>query len=386
MRGLDKNLITILVLIDFTKAFDTLSHRILLSILNHMGLDDTSQHFFNSFLSDRSQIVKIENILSTKRDVLAGVPQGAILSPLLYTLYTSEFPKILKDCNMHLYADDTQIYYSFDITNRDTAIETINDDIDRLVKASQKFSLLVNPEKTSVLVFTPKNMTEVVNRLPNIKVGNKSIPFSSEAKNLGLLIQSDLKFRLHVNKCIRLAYANLKMIYSIRCYLGRKQKKMLCESLVLSRFNFADSVYGPCISAEDRRRIQVVQNSCLRLTYGIRRGQHISHKLIDIGWLNMSNRRKLHQACIFHKVLIHKEPRYLYRKINFRSDVHNLNIRFKGRLTPPSHRTEGFKRSFSYQITKAINSLPHCIKSKPVSSFKNYLKRSLFSEQTLQQN
>lgn len=160
-----------------------------------------------------------------------------------------------------------------------------------------------------------------------------------------------------------------------------KQKKTLCDSLVLSRFNFADTVYGPCIDASDRRRIQVVQNSCLRLIYGIRRRQHISHKLVDAGWLNMSNRRTLHAACVCHKIILYKEPRYLYRKITFRNDVHNLNIRFKGRLTPPSHRTEQFKSSFSYQITKIFNSLPSYLKNMSSPSFRRTLKKILFSEQ-----
>ena len=110
--------------------------------------------------------------------------------------------------------------------------------------------------------------------------------------------------------------------------------------------------------------------------FGIRKHRHITHKLVDAGWLSMSNRRLLHSACLYHKIIINKTPSYLYRKILFRTDVHNVNIRFKGKLTPPVHRTETFKRSFSYQITKVYNGLPN-IKQYSFFKFKNFKKKSV---------
>lgn len=179
-RCLNRKLLTVLVLFVSSKpAFDTLNQEVLLKF---MGLDEVSHCFFKSFLTNRSQKVKLGSVISSPRQLSSGVPQGAILSPLLYTLYTSQFPKIVKDCNIHLYADDTQVYYSFDIAKKHQAMKIINDDIERLVKAADKYSLHINPTKTSALVFAPKNMTDVVAHLPKIKVGDKQIPFRDVTK------------------------------------------------------------------------------------------------------------------------------------------------------------------------------------------------------------
>lgn len=381
LRGFDKNKITVLVLIDFSKAFDTLNHEMLCAILKYYGFCDNVLKFFSSYLARRSQVVKINDQLSDPLVISSGVPQGSIVGPLLYTLYSSELVKAVKHCSVHFYADDTQLQHSFNIADAKQAVTYINTDLHELATAANNLALNINAQKTSVLVFGHQKMRNLVLPQINIKINDHSISVTESAKNLGLTYDTALRFKLHVSNCIRSAYFNLKMIFNNRQYLSKKSKTILCESLVLSRFNFCDSVYGPCIDYADKRRIQVVQNSCLRLIFGIRKGQRISHKLLDVNWLNMQNRRLLHSACVFHKIIVNKVPAYLYRKITFRTDVHNLNIRSKGNLTPPLHRTESYKRSFTYQIAHIYNNIPTSIKVKNVTQFKSALKIKLLREQ-----
>ncbi|CAH2012415.1 unnamed protein product [Acanthoscelides obtectus] len=126
------------------------------------------------------------------------------------------------------------------------------------------------------------------------------------------------------------AYLSLKFIYGSRKFLSLKLKIMLCDTLVLSLFNYADVLYGPHLTNLYRRKVQLVQNSCLRLAFGIQRRHRISHKLKDAGWLNMENRRLLHSAVFYHKEILVRTPQYLYQKITYRTDVHNINVRSKG--------------------------------------------------------
>ena len=149
-----------------------------------------------------------------------------------------------------------------------------------------------------------------------------------------------LRFKPHINSCIRIAYLNLKLIYNNKDFLSVPHRKLLCESLVLSRFNY--TLYRSNIDSDDARRIQVVQNSCLRLIFGIRRREHISHKLFDVSWLNMKNRRLFSSLCLFQKIIFFKYPKYLYRKITFRADVNNLNVRFKGQIISLLHKKRHF--------------------------------------------
>lgn len=383
LRASDNGLITVLVLFDFSKAFDMLNHEILLALLCHIGLDDHSVNLFRSYFSGRSQKVRINEKLSEALGLSSGVPQGSILGPMLYTLYTMYLPDALKTCGWHLYADDTQIYYSFKKEDVAEAVDLVNADIVGLLNFAESHSLKVNSAKTKILLFGPPKDRLAAMPHMRLKVGSDVIGCSDLGRNLGVTFDSDLRFRAHIARCIKVAYLNLKLIYSNRFFLSKKTKIILCESLVLSRFNFCDFVYGPCILARDKHRIQVIQNSCMRLIFGIRRRQHISHRLDELGWLNMANRRLLHAACLFYRIIQYKTPPYLYEKIQFRTDVHSLNLRFRGRLTPPKHRTERFKSSYSYQITAIFNSVPEGFRLFSEVKFRRSVKLWLLSRQNL---
>lgn len=128
-------------------------------------------------------------------------------------------------------------------------------------------------------------------------------------------------------------------------------------------------------------RIQRVQNSCIRFIYGIRKFQHVSHKFSELGWLKMQYRFNVYMLCLYHKILIFKSPPYLYNKITFRSDVHNINVRYRGLITTPMHRTSLFERGFQYNIATLYNDLPSEMKFFKLSKFKNEIKKYYVNKQ-----
>lgn len=146
---------------------------------------------------------------------------------------------------------------------------------------------------------------------------------------------------------------------------------------MLSHFNYCDVLYGPCLDGIYKLKIEKVQKNCLRFIYGIRKFDPVSHKLKDAKWLSMENRRKLHSLVLFHNIIYKNCPPYLTDKINFRTDVHNLNLRFKGLITPPPHKTSLFQRSFTYNIYKLYNGLSESLKSLKPSTFKIIMKKEL---------
>lgn len=356
-RASDAGKVTVLILLDYSKAFDMINHKMLISILGHIGFKDNAIKLVSSYLMDRSQVVTCNNRISESLKIEKGVPQGSILGPLLFTIYTSCFHKCLKNCNYHLYADDTQLYCSFPPSEMNVFCQMINQDLERLFKCAQKHGLKINPAKSTVIVFGSKSHRIHLQNVCSFIMGGEVVPFKEHVKNLGLIVDNDLRFRVHVNNLLRKAYVSLKMIYPHRRCLAREVKILLCDSLVLSHFNYCDSVYGPCLDSDDVRRIQKAQNSCLRFIYGIRRPQRISHKLGETRWLSMYNRRQLHMACFYTKIMIDKTPPYLFEKLQFRTDVHNLNIRRRDILTIPKHRKEFFKRSYSYRAAHLVNKI-----------------------------
>lgn len=380
LRAKDAGLITALVLFDFSKAFDTINHSMLLAICKHVGFSSGACELLTSYLEDRRQMVQISGSMSSLERVSSGVPQGSILGPLLYTLYTFALPKCLSFCSVHLYADDTQIYSSFAPSSVEMAVNNINRDIKSLLEYARSHCLNLNHAKTKLLLFGPQKTVDTLSRDFVLDVCGTTIKVVPEARNLGVVFDSALRFRTHISECLRSSYHKLKLIYSKRHSLDRRLKSTLCEALVLSRLNFCDIVYGPSLDSRDVRRIQVLQNSCLRLIYGVRRRQHISDKLKINRWLNMSDRRYLHLAVFFHKLLLHRSPPYLLNKITYRSDVHNINVRFRGSVSIPAHKTEAFKRSFSYQIARIYNPLSNDLKKKSLMSFKKHLRTELLAK------
>lgn len=377
----DRGMCTCLVLLDFSRAFDTINYEMLKSILHYIGFSEDSVKLIDNYTKNREQCVRLNNVSSNYLTLTSGVPQGSILGPLLFTIYTSNLVSNVNHCKIHLYADDTQLYYSFPSLDVERASFHINEDINKFIIAAQGHCLIINPNKSEVIIFGPKKQKNVVKSILNIAVEDTVLEKKDSVKSLGVIIDSDLRFENHIDKVLQKGYLSLKLIYGNRQCLPQKTKIMLCETLVLSLFNYADSLYGPCLNSLYTRKIQKLQNSCLRLIYGIRKNQRISHKLCEVKWLNMQNRRIHHAACLFHALILNKSPSYLYRKIKFRTDVHNLNVRFKGLLTPPMHRSQFFTRSFSYQICKIYNGISDELKTKRISNFKGKYKSILLERQ-----
>lgn len=371
--ALDRGELTALVMLDFSKAFDTINHGLLLSILRFIGLGELSLTFFKNYIFGRTQRVVLQGLSSECAAVCSGVPQGSILGPILFLIYTSSIYN-LKHCKFHVYADDTQIYRSFNHNNIQENVNLINSDLLALVNLAKRHNLQLNASKCSVMLFGSKIPRDTAADSLELFVDGTPLPIVKSAKNLGIHFDSNLRFRPHVNNLIKKSYFALKTLYANRFMISQKLKIQLCDSLVLANFNFCDVVYGPCIDGVDGRRVQRVQNSCLRFIYGIRRRERISHMVERTGWLSMAARREFHSACFFYKLMLSKSPPYLYNRIQFRTDVHNINIRRKDLLTIPRHRLEIFKRSFSYCISNLINKLPLCLKNSTFGSFKSKLR------------
>lgn len=380
LEASDRGELTALVLLDYSKAFDRLNHSLLLAILHYIGFEESAARLVHSYLADRNQAVRVNGKISGIVGLSCGVPQGSILGPLLFLIYTSQLRSYLRFSAVHFYADDTQLYLSFSPNNIEEANYRLTHDLNVLKRASEAHCLSINPSKSQLLLFGRKQCCDRYRNLLNISINNELLTVCNSAKNLGITINSNLRFTEHINNCIKRAFTNLKLIYSQRSLLNESLKKMLCDSIVLSHFNYGDVLYGPCLLDMDVKRIQLMQNSCVRLIGGIRgRDRGVSAKLREIKWLNMLERRLFHSLVLFNSIINKKRPDYLYDKIKFRFDVHNLDLRHKYDITPPKHTTALYERCFSYQVAYLYNKVPIEYKSISGPRFKFYLKGDIQS-------
>lgn len=381
IQATDENKLTVLVLLDYSKAFDCVNYNILLSMLHFHGFSSNAVKLLETYLIGRTQMVKRNDTLSSSLELSRGVPQGSILGPLLFCLYTATLNRHISHCRIHTYADDTQVYLSFDPKDLIASVHNINSDLQSIYNVSLEHELILNANKTKVLLFGTNATCQKYQNMININLNGVDVDYSSEARNLGLIMDNNFRYKKHVSNCIQKAYGNLRVLYPHRAYLNINTKTKLCETLVLSQFNFCGPIYSPCLDSVDSYRIQKVQNSCLRYIFGIRKYEHISHKLKDLKWLNMRNRFLLQSLSLFHSIITFKEPQYLYEKISFRTDIHNINIRYPNSITAPFHKTALFERSYNFIMYKVYNKVPEQYKRLQLSAFKKFTRQWLYNEQ-----
>lgn len=239
-KAYDDGLNTCLIMLDFSKAFDTLHHNILLQKLHYFGFSDDVVSFFNSYLKDRRQRVRIGDEVSCWVNVDQGVLQESILGPILFSIYTADFPCKLNYCRSHQYADDTQLYYTFSKDAALVACTQINEDLNNIYQISNIHNLQLNETKTKILLFGKdrlelKNGNDFVIQLNNI-----NLEFTDNCKNLGIYLDTDLQYSRHISSLVQNSVGKLKMLYLNKDILDPNIKKQLCESLILARLSYCD--------------------------------------------------------------------------------------------------------------------------------------------------
>ena len=195
-----------LTLLDLSAAFDTIDHSLLYDCLHDwFGLDGTVLSWIKSYLSNRKQKIKIGDSFSEAVILPFGVPQGSVLGPLLFTLYTSPLSQVISKFNVthHLYADDTQIYLAVDSRNFDSSMEELTECLKYVQEWMDSVKLKLNPEKNEFIIIGQKAIKESF--APNFPVPllQNNISLSVEVKNLGVIFDSDNSFDNHVAKVLQ---------------------------------------------------------------------------------------------------------------------------------------------------------------------------------------
>ena len=195
---MDKGEVTALTLLDLSAAFDTIDHATLTDRLSDWyGISGQAQICFFSYLQNRHLSVT----LSDKVTLSYGVPQGSVLGPVLFTLYTTPLSAIISsfDINHHIYADDTQIYMCLSVSNTKESLEKLQHCLMGVSAWMTGSKLKLNPSKTEFLLIGAKmQREEFLNNFPCLLLGQDTNP-STSAKNLGVLFDSSLIFLKHIS-------------------------------------------------------------------------------------------------------------------------------------------------------------------------------------------
>ena len=247
LKSMDNQKVTMLLLLDLSSAFDTVSHSILIQRLrDRVGVCDKALEWFTSYLCERKQSVCINNSHSEYVDLKYGVPQGSVLGPILFTVYTLPLADIVKkhDVNYHFYADDTQLYMSFTpfAHHSDTTMDKLSKCLDDIKNWMTTNMLKLNTDKTKYLLFgTPQQLSKV-NR-PTFAAAGDVIKLSLCERNLGVLLDSSLTMKDHISEVSKRSFQHLRNISHIRKFLTLDAAKTVIHALVCSHIDNNNSLY-----------------------------------------------------------------------------------------------------------------------------------------------
>ena len=232
----------LLVLLDLSSAFDTVDHNNLLHVLMDLGVTGRALEWFQSYLTGRSQCIRVDQHSSTPRPLQCGVPQGSVLGPVLFTLYAASLGRILDTFSVkyHFYADDTSIYTSFEPSNTCLAVN----DLERCLEATQHWmcqkKLKLNATKTEVLLVTTKPVVSKLPAVPVIRVGQEHITPSDAVRYIGVMLDKDMTMDAHIDAICRTSQYHLLTIGRIRNLLPQKICEQLIHGLITSRLDYAN--------------------------------------------------------------------------------------------------------------------------------------------------
>ena len=198
-RAIDNKLVVGAVFIDFQKAFDCVSHSILLHKLEHnFGITGNLLASLRDYLSDREQYTVINGVPSENTKVAHGIPQGSVLGPILCALYTSDLPKTVNTATTFLYADDTTMYCVGESVDQVTT--TLNKALEELALWCKHNSLVPHPKKCEGMILKRNHF---IGPLGSLKINQHLIKWSSSSKLLGVTIDNKLTWTKHISELKR---------------------------------------------------------------------------------------------------------------------------------------------------------------------------------------
>ena len=215
--------LSVLALLDLSAAFDTVDHNILIDRLeNWVGLTGPVLNWFRTYLTGREYFVALGDHSSKNISMTCGVPQGSILGPLLFSLYMLPLGSVIRRHNIdyHSYADDTQLYISVTPNNYSSIDCLVNCISDINVWMSQNF-LQLNQDKTEVLVIGEKNEREKL----TAHLKTQALNTKHQARNLGVILDSDLNFETHIKNIIKTPFYHLRNIAKVQPFLAQADRK-----------------------------------------------------------------------------------------------------------------------------------------------------------------
>lgn len=362
--ALDANEFFLSIFVDFSKAFDTVKHDILLGKMYKYGIRGRCLDWIKSYLENRQQYVVVGDAKSQSSYNNIGVPQGSILGPLFFIIYINDLPNLSDNCSFIMFADDTTLFLNNPCPYR--LISIANDVLALFEEWALCNRLSLNISKTNAMIFTNRKIPD---NIGNLLLNDQIVNFVSNCKFLGIHLDNTLKFNIHISHVCNKVSRSVGLLWKIKDYLPLECMLKLYNCFVLSYMSYCNLVWGGTNSCFIRTLL-LLQKKCLRVIYDTDYLAHTDPLFVQSDILKIED---LHFYLL--NVFIFKNKSVL--PVN----SHSYHTRHLSDLIPRNRRLQLTRRSPYYSGVTKFNLLPECLKSVgSIKIFKKNLKKHYLND------
>ena len=369
--------------LDLSSAFDTIDHTVLIERLSSwFNIGGTALSWLSSFLLNRTFSVKVGDNLSEPRDLLYGVPQGSVLGPILFSLYTTPLSTVIASqaIGHHFFADDTQSFDSFTPSGALNHLTTVQNTFKSVSSWMNANFLALNPSKTEYIVFgTPQQLAKLQNHHLILPSGDV-IKTASIVRNLGSYFDKHMTMHDQITRVSQACFYHIRDLRCIRPYLDSKTAAIIGTALVQSQLDNCNALYLN-LPANELERLQKVQNALARAVLRISKFTHVTPALKSLHWLRVRERIKYKVLSLTYKCITTSKPSYLSELIAVQAPgvTRSSKLLTLRKRTVPSNRTL-WNRSFRHAVPIMWNDLPDHLRALD-ASFRPALSHTQFHKQ-----
>lgn len=374
--NMDSKKITLLTLCDLSKAFDSVSHEILLKKCSAIKMDI---FWFKSYIENRAQSVRLNTTVSNKLNIAYGVPQGSILGPVLFSIYVNDLNESINECCLTQYADDTQFLHADTPNNLVALISRTEETLRNIKQYFLRNGLMLNSKKTQCIFIGNRQLLSQIPPNTIIDCDGDFIHPTSHVKNLGVFIDQYMLFDVHIGELTKKVMGALMFINRISQNFDKSTRILVVQTLVLSLINYCIVIWGTT-NETLLHNVQKLQNFAAKVAVGCsRKYAHVTPFIKELKWLKIKEKHTLDKCTTVYKAVNNCYPDWYLKFPTVRehttSNTRQLNNLYVGRA-----RTDSGARAITILGPKLWNTLPtNVINSESLYAFKSRLSGILLN-------
>ena len=371
-EAMDKREFSVCIMIDLSKAFDTLDRNMLLNKLKYYGISNNSLLWFQSYLSERDQFVMLNGIASNCSKVDLGVAQGSSLGPLLFILFINDLTQSSRFFEFFLYADDTSLVASSQDLN--SLIVQINSELEKVHEWFQSNHLTVNVNKTNCLIF--RRRLQIVGNVEPIRMNGEILKIVSSCRFLGIHIDKHLNFDTHIKFVVSKVSKYIFILYKIKKYFDRRSLVQIYHTLVYPNITYGITAWGN-VGAVRLKPMNVCLNKIVRSICGAHQRTSAAPLYASLGFFDLKHIYRYMLGNYVHKIQLRSDAvnRFSLSLENYDTRQSRLQL-----LHIPRALSSHSEQSVDISGPRNYNTIPVNVRSIVLyDSFKYNYKKYLLS-------